>query len=517
MVEDAVRNYSVTVGGYAVVNTFDKGKTSVSASVVWDDADNMDHIRPESVQIILSGAAGMTATLTEAGGWTTAFAGVPASGNYAVRVGTGGVITGADGEGTYAYEVLGNKESGFFVRLTHTPATQTLEGEIEWEDDSDIDGLRPDEVTIHLMAALSEEEEPVDLGSDYTKTVTKEDDWAWSFEDMPVYFQGQEIIYSLEEDPVEEYTTITEGLEVTNTRGLTPEFTTHSLLLSGEIGVNFFMDLPEQEDVDYSTSFMEFSISGRSARVVRETLDPEFQDVSGKGYYGFTVFMTANEMAQPITATFHYGNGQTVESTYSIKEYIIAYDEVQDRFDAATTALIHAIADYGHYVQQALSATNNWTIGVDYAEMDRYYTPSFNYDAVAAAVSRYNVERDTGDSDFTKITYSMNLLSRTRVYVYLYFDEGYSGKVEATTDGAAVEAYMQTNRCCVLTPDISAHNLNECHRIIVHTDSGTATVILSPMDYVKLKIGPDNKTADRDVVAAIYYYYLAAQNYRMSH
>ena len=130
---------------------------------------------------------------------------------------------------------------------------------------------------------------------------------------------------------------------------------------------------------------------------MEEEFDPAFRDINDRGYYGFTVYVNSNEMAEPVTAVFHYGDGQTMENTYSVRDYIIAYEEVQDQFDAQTTALVHAVADYGHYVQPVLAQSNSWTIGVDYKEMDKYYTSSYDYSAVEAAVAGYEIIRDTGE------------------------------------------------------------------------------------------------------------------------
>ncbi|MBQ6737103.1 MAG: hypothetical protein IJP41_01440, partial [Synergistaceae bacterium] len=44
-----------------------------------------------------------------------------------------------------------------------------------------------------------------------------------------------------------------------------PTFAKHSLTLDGEIGVNFYMNLPQLEDVDYTDQdkcYMEFDVSG---------------------------------------------------------------------------------------------------------------------------------------------------------------------------------------------------------------------------------------------------------------
>jgi hypothetical protein len=262
---------------------------------------------------------------------------------------------------------------------------------------------------------------------------------------------------------------------------------------------------------------MEFRINGRNARTMEEEYDPEFRDVNGEGYYGFTVYVNSNEMAEPVTAVFHYGDGKTLESAYSVRDYIIAYEEVQDQFDAQTTALVHAMADYGHYVQPVLAQNNNWIIGVDYKEMDKFYTSAYDYGAVENAVAGFEIIRDTGDSDVESITYALNLLTRTQVYLYFTFPEGYAGGFGATVDGSPVVMVKQRTRSYVQTPDYTAHQLDERHDVIVRSKSGTASVSVSPLDYVHAAIGAGCDSNTRNAAAAIYYYYQAAQAYRATH
>lgn len=60
-----------------------------------------------------------------------------------------------------------------------------------------------------------------------------------------------------------------------------PQFKSKSVLLPGQIGVNFFMNLPEIEGVDYSESYMTFSITDRGTTTECDDFDPNFSDQSG--------------------------------------------------------------------------------------------------------------------------------------------------------------------------------------------------------------------------------------------
>ena len=134
-----------------------------------------------------------------------------------------------------------------------------------------------------------------------------------------------------------------------------PSFKTKSLILSGELGVNFFMDLPAIDGVDYTDSYVEFTVTGKGGKTTVDPFDPNHKNVSGE-YYGFTCYVNSIQMAETITAVFHYGSDdKTVTTTYSVKEYIEGAEANKDKMSEAAYQLIHSIADYGHYVQRYLS------------------------------------------------------------------------------------------------------------------------------------------------------------------
>ncbi|EIQ7097467.1 Cna B-type domain-containing protein, partial [Enterococcus faecalis] len=50
-----------------------------------------------------------------------------------------------------------------------------------------------------------------------TKDVTEADGWAYEFKDLPKFKDGQEIVYTVTENTVKDYTTKIEGYNITNT------------------------------------------------------------------------------------------------------------------------------------------------------------------------------------------------------------------------------------------------------------------------------------------------------------
>ena len=201
-----------------IVNT---RKLKVNVRKVWDDGYDRDEIRPSSVEVKLlaNGAeTGKTLTLDEENDWsddftdlssTTTTNGSPIT--FSVREVTDDVITGTDGEGTYANSVSGTAEEGFVVTNTHTPTrTDVVDvvGQKTWNDDNNSHEKRPESVTIRLLANGSE----ID-----SKTVTANNDWRWEFTGLPKQKDNADVVYTISEDAVADYTSEVQGYNVVNT------------------------------------------------------------------------------------------------------------------------------------------------------------------------------------------------------------------------------------------------------------------------------------------------------------
>ena len=104
----------------------------------------------------------------------------------------------------YSSEISGNADEGFVVTNTNVE-TVSVEGIKVWDDNDDQDGIRPESITVRLMANGIE----ID-----NRTVSEDDDWKWSFDDLPKYDNGEEISYDIAEDDVDGYVSeITQDVE----------------------------------------------------------------------------------------------------------------------------------------------------------------------------------------------------------------------------------------------------------------------------------------------------------------
>jgi hypothetical protein len=214
-------NYSATRGGGIGTNgnvTIGKTDATVEVRVTknWDDEGNIKEIRPEKIEVELwRGLKDVSVDLVyvgyetiipdENGDWSITFINLPKYdyfGNeceYTVRERK---ISG------YLSEVTGDQTAGYEIKNSLAPDTVNVEGKKEWADNDAPDGKRPESITIRLLKNGVE--------TDF-KTVTAADGWKWSFVDLPASENGVEIVYTISEDPIPDYSAEITGYDVKNT------------------------------------------------------------------------------------------------------------------------------------------------------------------------------------------------------------------------------------------------------------------------------------------------------------
>ena len=96
----------------------------------------------------------------------------------------------------------------FVGTWTFAADSTTLTGSVIWIDNDNAAGRRPQSVLVHLLA------DGQDTG--ISVTVDEAMGWKYSFENLPRFKDGKEIVYSVREDEVEGYSNQAEGMNVTN-------------------------------------------------------------------------------------------------------------------------------------------------------------------------------------------------------------------------------------------------------------------------------------------------------------
>lgn len=198
---------AINVTGASITNTTET--TTVSVKKTWDDNNDQDGKRPSSVTVKLlanNNETGDTLTLSETKGWTDTFTDLPKYKNGSEIAYTVEEVLDGDTKEYYDSEVK-PVNCGFEITNSHTPATTTVSGSKTWDDASNQDNKRPESITINLLK---------DGSKIASKTVTEQDGWSWSFENLPKYEKGVEIKYTITEEQVSNYSADIKGYNITN-------------------------------------------------------------------------------------------------------------------------------------------------------------------------------------------------------------------------------------------------------------------------------------------------------------
>ena len=400
--ELTVPGYTTTIDdNYNITNSYTPGETSASVTKIWDDADNQDGIRPESITVALLAngtPTNKTVTLTAANNWTQTITGLPekADGEYITYTWT--EVNVPEG-----YSLTGTSKNETVTTLTntHTPELTSITGTKTWKDADNQDGKRPESITVNLFA------DGTKLKSQ-SVSADADGNWSYSFTDLPKYANGQEITYTVTEDAVDGYTTESDGYnfinthqpettEITGTKtwndannqdGKRPESITVILLANGtektrqavtadEVGnwTYTFKDLPkyangqeitytvaEEEVTDYTTTYDGSNITNSytpgktSATVTKIWNDAENQD--GKRPESITVSLLAdgketgktvtlsveNNWKQTISDLPEKADGKAIEYTWTEETLPEGYELTDNSKNGTVTTLTNTYA-----------------------------------------------------------------------------------------------------------------------------------------------------------------------------
>ena len=224
--------YEISDNEVEIYNHHTPETTEVSGSKTWDDADNQDGVRPDSITVEL---------LKTVNGTTTSM------GDNYKRILTGSTVDYSwselpvyeEGkEITYTVKEVGEENGkiagkngkeytveydGMNIKNSYEPEKTTVSGTKTWADNNNQDGVRPDSITVELLKTV--DGTTTSMGDNYKRTLTGSTvDYSWS--DLPVYEEGKEITYTVKEVGEEngkiagkngkEYTVEYDGMNITN-------------------------------------------------------------------------------------------------------------------------------------------------------------------------------------------------------------------------------------------------------------------------------------------------------------
>ena len=208
--EDTVADYTTTYDGSNITNSYTPGKTSATVTKIWNDAENQDGKRPESITVSLLAdgkETGKTVTLSVENNWKQTISDLPEKADGKAIEYTWTEETLPEG-----YELTDNSKNGTVTTLTNTyaPETTSITVTKTWDDADNQDGKRPESIIVNLLANG-------EIVASQTVKADEAGNWTYTFKDLPKYANGKEITYTVTEEAVEGYETSVDGFNITNT------------------------------------------------------------------------------------------------------------------------------------------------------------------------------------------------------------------------------------------------------------------------------------------------------------
>ncbi|MDO4415850.1 MAG: Ig-like domain-containing protein [Erysipelotrichaceae bacterium] len=284
-----------------------------------------------------------------------------------------------------------------------------------------------------------------------------------------------------------------------------------NLTLTGNIGVNFSFDIPEEERSD---TYISFTLNNSTERF--NAADAEADD---NGWLRFTALAAAKEMRDTITVrveneegelkSFESG-GQTIEGTftYTVENY---FKSARKNYSGNTKLinLVNAMDTYSKYAQ------------INFG----YNTEGMEAPDALGTVALADLEqfKSTGTGSVTGITVSnisLSLESDTGVKAYFTVAAGHNiNEYVIKADNEAVELVNagSANTYYAQLRGAAAKDLDEAIHITItnHDETETQSITYYPLSYVRsiIKNSASYETELVNVCKALYFYWVNAEAY----
>ena len=227
----------------------------VKATVVWEDGNNKDGVRPETVNLQLKAGEenyGDVITVNEKSNWTKTWTGL---GEYKAGkkvVYTVEVVGLKGGEDGYTAKITGDAGTGFTVTATHVPAVAEIKASVNWDDADNQDAIRPELVEAELYAG--------DVSTGKKVKLTADNKWTASFGEMDLKKDGKTINYTLVATKVDGYDCVVEGAAA---QGFTLKYT-HTTYKTDVTVTTKWDDAENQDGIRPNTYSVQLTADGET-------------------------------------------------------------------------------------------------------------------------------------------------------------------------------------------------------------------------------------------------------------
>lgn len=324
--------------------------------------------------------------------------------------------------------------------------------------------------------------------------------------------------------------------------GIGAKLTGYSLSLTGNIGVNFYMEL-SNDIVNDASAYMNFTlpngtiskvyVSGTHEDGSTATTDTTVKD--GVTYYVFTCEVAAKEMTSDIKAQMIGNNGEKTGKvyTYTVKEYadyILSHTSAAgSNYGSATVQLVKGMLNYGGAAQKYFGYKTDQLASDGLALTE----PVFDDTSIIKFIKdEANKASIINYSDSDKVTFKsayLSLNSTTDLCVSVQFAEDVTvqedmfaillGSNEISKNQYEVTKVNEGNCYKITLHGIKASQLQKQYEFEVHlSDAESAVLTYGATSYAYTVMSSacdniDNIESLREVVKALYAYGSCAQGY----
>lgn len=285
------------------------------------------------------------------------------------------------------------------------------------------------------------------------------------------------------------------------------KFVGHTLSLSGNIGVNFYMELADDVVMD-EAAYMWFQVAGKETKVYVKDAVVDTEIVPGKTYYVFTCEVAAKEMTSTIAAQLVATKGSSESYDYTVKQYadyILAND-----YTAETKAVVKAMLNYGGHAQTHFAFNTEAMANADLTEDEK------SLEAAEGIADFAFTETITLPEGLQYYGRSVLMKSETILRHYFTLEEGADiANYTFTVDGEAVDAAVKNEKYYYIDiKNIAAGQLDYAYEVKV-TDGTTETAFsYCALHYVNAVVnGGSSSESMINVSKALYLYWEAAEAY----
>lgn len=422
-------------------NTHEQSKRTLNVVKYWDDDDNRDGLRPEKVYVYVAtidqngnktrytddSGNNITGVLQASNDWSYVFTNLPIYGSNKeiIRYSVEEVIP--DG---YTATYSGDDASGITITNVHHETTSVTVNKV-WEDDNDNDRIRPTSVTVTLYAD----------GSRVSRQKLKaENNWTYTFDNLPVHKNGVEIKYTIVESAVSiprEFAQNGYTARYSNMRGDAQsgysitvtnvhESVTRDISVTKEWDDNDNHDGIRPKQIEVALSVISPTNTGIATRFgyMSEENNWRYTFSNLPKYYNGELIQYSVDETEPVipesingytkTVTGNMDGGFTIRNTHINERIKVIIQKVWDDNNNAAhlrpnNAEFEITGYQGQVTHVTLNASNNWYYECEY---DKYYNgavqnPSIKEIHLAEGYVAHKTQEESFEGSTTTFEYTV--------------------------------------------------------------------------------------------------------------